>query len=316
MIYADQVNIICIAFNHEKWIEKALDSVHLQSYARKQLIVVDNGSVDQTAEIIRNWVKRHLEKFPVSVIYKTESTPYCKLFNEMLNLTNGEYIVDLSGDDFLYPQHLSLSIDRLRQAPSAAFVFSDAHICQEDGAQTSFYKSKEVAGLKDQILGREFYQTLISRSCISSPTVVFRSQILKQEGGYDETLSYEDFDIQLRLTNKHPVVFSDHVGVYKRKHASSLSANQYRRYQSVMLPSTLRVCEKIRVMNRNTDEDEALVARVLFELKHALWSANFDSAKGFVALANDLKVKGVELSLYKLWLRLQLDISWLYVQLT
>jgi len=83
-----------------------------------------------------------------------------------------------------------------------------------------------------------------------------------------------------------------------------------------MLPSTLRVCEKIRVMNSNTDEEAALAARVLFELKHSLWSANFDSAKGFVKLANDLKIEGVALRLYKFWLRIRLDISWLYVQLT
>jgi len=183
MKHAEQVTIICIAFNHEKWIEKALDSVHLQSYECKQLLIVDNGSVDQTAWIIRNWAKSHSMTFPVSVIYKTQSMAYCKLFNEMLNLTNGEFIVDLSGDDFLYPQHLSLSIDRLRQVPNAAFVFSDAHIRKENGAQKSFYKSKEVDDLKDQILGRDFYQTLISRSCISSPTVVLEVKFSNRKVG-------------------------------------------------------------------------------------------------------------------------------------
>src|SRR5690606_35278468 len=117
------------------------------------------------------------------------------------------------------------------------------------------------------------------------------------------------------LTSKYPVVFSDHTGVYKRKHASSLSANQYQNYQSVMLPSTLRVCEKIRDMNRSDGENTALAERVLFELKHALWSANFQPAKRFVKLADELQVKGAEFRLYKFWLYLRLDISWLYVKL-
>lgn len=316
MKQADQVSVICIAHNHEKWIEKALDSVFLQDISLKELIVVDNGSSDHTAGIIRDWVKRHSIEFPVSVIYKSESIPYCKLFNEMLTRANGEFVVDLSGDDYLYPKHLSLSVERLRQVPNAAFVFSDAKICEENGDQESYYEDKDVIDLKDKILGREFYQTLISRSCISSPTVVFRSQLLELEGGYDATLSYEDFDIQIRLTSKYPVVFSDHIGVYKRKHSQSLSANQYRRYQSEMLPSTLRVCEKIREMNETLPEDLALMERVLFELKHALWSANFDAAQGFVKLADELMVKGLEFRLYKLWLWLRLDMSWLYVQLT
>ncbi|PZX59255.1 glycosyltransferase involved in cell wall biosynthesis [Algoriphagus ratkowskyi] len=311
-----KVSIICIAFNHEKWIVKAIESVIHQDYGAKDLIIVDNGSSDQTAIIIQDWVKKNSPGSAVSVICKSEVKPYCKLFDEMLNLTTGEFVVDLSGDDFLYPNHLSRSVERLKQVPNAAFVFSNATICEENGTQESYYESKDVKDLKGKILGREFYQTLISRSFISSPTVVFRSKILKIEGGYDMSLSYEDFDVQLRLTSKYPVVFSDHVGVYKRKHAQSLSANQYQRYQSAMLPSTLRVCEKIREMNKTFSEDVALKNRVLYELKHSLWSANFQVAKGFVNLADELEIKGMELRLYKIWLLLRLDMSWLYVQLT
>ncbi|MEB2784385.1 glycosyltransferase [Algoriphagus persicinus] len=310
------VTVICIAFNHEKWIAKALDSVLGQSYEYVELIIADNGSSDQTAGIIRDWVSKHSLKFPVSTIYNSASIPYCKLFNEMLNLANGEFIVDLSGDDFLYPQHLSLSLDRLKSIPNAAFVFSDAHIREENGVQENYYQEKEKDELKGKVLDRDFYRTLISKSCISSPTVIFRNQMLKQEGGYDSSLIYEDFDIQLRLTNKYPVVYADHVGVYKRKHPHSLSANQYRCYQSEMLPSTLRVCEKIRAMNSTLSEDLALQKRVLYELKHALWSANFVPAQGFVRLARQLGVESIEFSLYQLWLRIRLDVSWLYVTLT
>src|SRR5690606_4592028 len=101
MEQANLVTVICIAFNHEKWIVKALDSILLQSYEAKELIIVDNGSSDLSAGIIRDWVKKHSLELPVSAIYKSEPIPYCELFNEMLNLANGEYTVDLSGDDFL-----------------------------------------------------------------------------------------------------------------------------------------------------------------------------------------------------------------------
>ena len=69
-------------------------------------------------------------------------------------------------------------------------------------------------------------------------------------------------------------------------------------------------------MNREISEDLALQERVLYELKHALWSANFTIAAGFVDLANQLAIQNLEFDLYKLWLRLKLDISWLYVKLT
>ena len=312
----DRVTIICIAFNHERWIEKALISVILQDYQHKELIVVDNGSKDQSATIIKDWVMKNSEDISVQEIYKGESEPYCQLFNEILNQVESQFVVDLSGDDFLYPMHLSASIARIKSVPDTAFVFSDAIILDEDGKETSFYSLSDYEELKELTQKNGMYEALIRRSYISAPSVVFNAEILKQVGGYDATLTYEDFDIQLRLVRDFAVVFSDHIGVLKRKHEHSLSASQYRRYQSQMLPSTLRVCEKIKKMNRNSSEDEALKSRVLFELKHSLWSANIESARGFVKLGQDLNVKGMEFSFYKLWAYIGLDVSWLYVKLT
>ncbi|WP_425639961.1 glycosyltransferase [Algoriphagus yeomjeoni] len=312
----DQVTIICIAFNHERWIQKALVSVALQDYEYAELIVVDNGSKDNTPAIIKEWVTNNSERIPVKAIYKHESIPYCQLFNEVLNQVESQFVVDLSGDDFLYENHLSASIDRLKLFPSAAFVFSDAKILDENGKEASFYELEDYKELQKLTLENKMYENLIRKSYISAPTVVFNAKILKEAGGYDATLSYEDFDVQLRLSRDFPIIFSDHIGVLKRKHENSLSACQYQRYQSKMLPSTLRVCEKIKEMNRSPKEDEALKSRLLFELKHALWSANFESAKGFAKLAAEMNVKGIEFSLYKLWIWTDLDISWLYVKLT
>lgn len=312
----DRVTVICIAFNHEKWIEKALISVLLQDYQNKELIVVDNGSKDKSPEIIKEWVKNNSEGISVKAIYKTEPEPYCQLFNEILSQVESQFVVDLSGDDYLYANHLSTSVGRLKLFPDAAFSFSDATILDEDGKETSFYQPGDYLELKELTERGRMYEVLIRRSYISAPSVVFNAKNLKQVGGYDATLTYEDFDIQLRLTRDFPLIFSDHIGVLKRKHDDSLSASQYRRYQSQMLPSTLRICEKIKEMNRSSSEDEALKSRVLFELKHSLWSANFESAKGFAKLASELNIKSLEFSLYKLCIRAKLDISWLYVRLT
>ncbi|WP_339877702.1 glycosyltransferase [uncultured Algoriphagus sp.] len=311
-----EVTVICIAFNHEKWIEKALVSVLLQDHEDKKLIVVDNGSSDGTASIIRTWVESNSEKMPITAIYQKESIPYCQLFNKVLDKVESPFVIDLSGDDFLYENHLSLSVIRLEQTPGAAFVFSDATILDENGDQIAFYNSKDYKEIEEKLQSNEMYETLICRSYISSPTVVFDSLILKKVGGYDAYLTYEDFDIHLRLARDYPLAFSGHIGVLKRKHSKSLSANQYRRYQSDMLPSTLRVCQKIKEMNRTSSEDEALRERVLFELKHSMWSANFQVARGFVNLAEELKVKELRFSLFKLWLKFRIDISWLYVKLT
>lgn len=316
MDVANRVTVVCIAYNHEQWIEETLESVRLQDYYAKELIIVDNGSTDETAEKIRNWVNQSSGQLSVQTIFHKEMQPYCQLFNQILANIDSQYLVDLSGDDVLYPDHLSSSIRELQLATFAGFVFSDAYILDQMGEVKTFYKRDISGDLAEEIEVSNIYVTLIQRSFICSPTVVFNTAILRKEGGYDESLYYEDFDVLIRLARNHPVVFSDHIGVLKRKHNNSMSTGQYLRYQSQMLPSTVKVCSKIQQMNIYPEENKALGIRILYELKHALWSANFESARELVKIGEDLDLKGINFRFYKLWAKKGWDISWLYVKLT
>jgi glycosyltransferase involved in cell wall biosynthesis len=312
----DLVTVICIAFNHEKWIEETLESVRAQDYYAKELIVVDNGSSDATAERIRNWVNRSSGELSVETIFHEEMHPYCQVFNQILSRINSQFVVDLSGDDVLYSDHLTASIFELKMVPFAGFVFSDAYVLDQMGEVTTFYKRNLSGELIEEIELSNIYETLIQKNIICSPTVVFNTTILRKEGGYDESLYYEDFDIQLRLSRYHPVAFSNHIGVLKRKHNKSMSAGQYQSYHSKMLPSTVTVCSKIMGMNIYPEENQALKRRILYELKHALWSANFEPANDLITLGNELGMKSVRFLFFKFWASMRWDISWLYVKLT
>ncbi len=316
MITSDRIAVICIAYNHQDWIEETLESVKMQDYHSKELIIVDNGSEDNTKEIIKKWVNQSSGMLSVQTVFYNEIQPYCQLFNESLSRANSQFILDLSGDDVLYPDHLSKSIEVLKKGPNAAFVFSDAYILEPEGVVNTFYKRSNSGELEEEIELGTLYETLIKSNKICSPTIVFNAPILIREGGYDSSLYYEDFDIQLRLARKYPILFSDHIGVLKRKHSRSLSASQYQRYQSKMLPSTVAVCRKIQQMNRQESENKALGLRILYELKHALWSANFQSAEDLISIGDEIGLKGIKLMLYKFWVKKRLDISWLYVKIT
>ncbi|MEN2281558.1 glycosyltransferase [Algoriphagus sp. SE2] len=310
------VTIVCICYNHESWIQECLESVKLQDYPQKELIIIDNGSSDNSLRIIQKWVKENSGSLKLELVSHKEPQSYLKVFNDALRKSKSQYIVDLAGDDLLYPDHLSLSIARLKPSKDIAFVFSDAYILDEDRIVKTFYDRKSGGELKEEIELGKIYETLIQSYSICAPTIVFNRDILVREGGYDENLSYEDFDIQVRLSRKYPLVFSDHVGVLKRKHLDSLSSSQYIPYYSKMLPSTLLVCQKIKKMNETESENIALKKRILFELKHALWSANFKVARGFIELGDEINIKNPLFMIYKIWLRLKIDLSWLYTRLT
>lgn len=310
------VTIICIAYNHEDWIEEAIQSVKMQDYNAKELIIIDNGSKDKTKDIIQKWVNQSAGMLSVQTIYLEESQPYCQVFNDMLAKINSQYVVDLSGDDVLYPEHLSQSLKILKLDPTAAFVFSDAYLLEPDGVVKTFYKRDLSEELIEEIELSVMYETLIRSNRICSPTIVFNAPVLIREGGYDSSLHYEDFDIQIRLARKYPLLFSDHIGVMKRKHSNSLSASQYQRYHSKMLPSTVVVCRKIQRMNTQESENLALGIRILYELKHALWSANFQSAEDLISIGKEIRLKKITFFLYKFWHKMRWDLSWLYIKIT
>jgi glycosyltransferase involved in cell wall biosynthesis len=313
---SELVSIICISYNHEQWIVETLESIKEQDYYYLEVFIVDNGSQDKTAAKIKNWVDENSNQLSVHVQLLEESKPYCQLFNEVLAQVKGQYLVDLSGDDVLFPDHISTCVTELKQASNTAFSFSDAYIIDSRNEVTTFYKRNSSGELKEDIELSNIYEILIKRSYICAATMIFDTEILRKEGGYDESLYYEDFDIQIRLSRKYPVIFLDHVGVLKRKHGESMSSSQYKRYSSPMLPSTVKVCSKIEGMNIYPEENTALKQRIYYELKHALWSANFEPARELVKIGKRLGLKGPVFRFYSIWAKRSWDISWLYELLT
>jgi hypothetical protein len=110
------------------------------------------------------------------------------------------------------------------------------------------------------------YADLLSRYFICAPTMMIRKSVLDELGGYNEELSYEDFDFWIRSSRKYLYAFSDDILVKKRNLPNSLSKQQYRR-NSKHFESTYTVCKMAVSLNRNAVEHKALRRRILYEAK-------------------------------------------------
>lgn len=308
---APLVSVICTGFNQGRFVEEALDSVSNQSYAPIQLIIIDNSSSDNSPDRVRDWIRRKSLSH-VRAIFHDKTINYCKAFNQGLNLSTGKYVIDLAADDVLLEDHVRTAVDALEQSGSAVY-FSNAYLERKGGRSVStFYPTNGSGQLLEKIPSGDIYQVVVRRALICTPTLVFRAALLKREGGYDEGLVYEDFDVIVRMARKYHFIFNPYIGVRKRILKTSFSAKQYEAKTSVMLPSTFKVCEKIAEINRTEQEDEALRFRVMFEAKHALSSANFDVADRFLELAKKIGVQGLRLELYSYWAEKRLDLSPFY----
>jgi glycosyltransferase involved in cell wall biosynthesis len=315
MLSTPLVSVICTCFNHEKYVFEALNSVVNQTYSNIELFIIDNGSKDNSVEVIQNWLWLHDYFTSVKTYYHADTRNYCQVFNEALRKCKGTFVVDLAADDVLCPSHLDIAVSSL-EASQAGVYFSNAILLDERGRSRTFYSLDKNGSLKDSVPQGDMYRHLVEKYVVCSATLVFRTFILLKENGYDESLSYEDFDIMVRLGRKYKFIFNNSIGVEKRLLRTSFSAGQYRVKNSIMLPSTYQVLKKINRMNRTEEEHMALINRSLHEIKHALASANFDIAGEMLAFVYELGGRSKRFWFYWGWWRLRFNVSRLYVAFT
>jgi hypothetical protein len=150
----------------------------------------------------------------------------------------------------------------------------------------------------------DIYKHLVERYLICTPTMMMSRQVLEDLDGYDETLDYEDFDFWVRSSRKYLYAFSDAVLMSKTILDRSLSKVQIQK-KNIHALSTARVCEKILNMNRCELENRALLKRVNYELKWALFTENWEAATKLISIKDNLSGDPIRLIGEKLILRIR-----------
>lgn len=259
-----KVSVICTCYNHEQYVTESLQSVMDQSYSNYELIVVDDGSGDNSVQVIDNFLVEHPE---VKFIRHKENQGLCKAFNTAFEFCTGDYIIDLAADDVLLPERLSNGVNAFAQLDERwGVIFSDAEWVDQHGRHLYFHSQKFPHHTIPQ---GDIYKDLIERYFICSPTMMFRRSVLKALDGYDETLTYEDFDFWIRSSRIFFYHYDAQVLVKKRKLKHSLSHRQ-----TTILnkhnDTTYRVCEKILDLNKSREEQKALAKRIEYEIRQCI----------------------------------------------
>lgn len=264
-------------------MQEALWSVVNQTYPNVELIIVDDGSTDDSVSRISEFLVR----FP-AVIFLPMNTNLgmCAAFNRGLQLAKGEFIIDLAGDDVLLPDRIKKQVatfSRLDQ--SWGVVFTDAGIIDEHSRPAGNFYSRGPDGTPDRpVPSGDVYTSILRSYFICTPTMMSRRAVYDELGGYDESLCYEDFDFWVRSSRCYKYFFLDEVLTLKRRCAGSDSTKWYRRRQNPHLASTLTVCEKAYNLNHIPAEHQALAHSVRYHLRQAIFTENFHLAGSYAAL--------------------------------
>lgn len=272
------VSVVCLCYNQERFVEAAIQSVLSQTYKNVQLIVVDDASTDNSVAIIKSVLAGNPG---IQFLELKDNLGNCKAFNLGLAQAKGFFIIDLAADDVLLPHRVEKGVQVLTEKGQGYGVhFSDAEIMDESGMHL-YNHSDRVP--HETIPQGEVYKDIIERYFICPPTVMFTRAVMDVLGGYDETLSYEDFDFWIRSSRAFKYAYSPEVLVKRRISKNSLGSKQFKLFSSHS-ESTYRVCEKIFRLNTSREEQQALQKRILYEIRLNLGLLNIGAAFKFFLL--------------------------------
>lgn len=279
------VSVICIAYNHAPFIKEALHSVFSQTYENLQVIILDDGSKDDSVKQI----KEAIGEREVQTIFHKTNQGYTKTFNEGLKLCKGEYVIDLALDDVMKPDFIDRSLQKFQESDSeTGVVFSNADYIDQQGQfignhnDTLFKK-----GMIKSVPSGDIFSWILKRYFICTPTMVIRKDVFDRLGGYDEQLAYEDFDFWVRSSRYWKYAYLDEVHLQKRKLAGSMSDQRYRFHFNEQMTSIFKVCQKAFQLCKTRVEIKALRERINYEYRQCMRSGNYKLAEAYRQLMID-----------------------------
>ena len=182
------VSIIIPCYNHGKYLPVSINSVLRQTYRHIEIIVVDDGSVDDTAQVTRSYAQ-------VKYIWQPNQGPSAAR-NAGIENSRGEYLLFLDADDWLFEDAVYTNLQYLRKNPEAAFV---------SGAYTLFEK-----GVSDEVIKEvheHHYQEFLRRNYIAMLATVMYVRNIIDRFRFDSSLrGCEDYDVYLRISREFPVI--------------------------------------------------------------------------------------------------------------
>lgn len=212
------VSVAIPAYNHVAFIEACLVSVCAQTYAELELVLIDDGSQDDTLEVARRFLDPRRERFRRIVLERQENQGVSAASNACIAACRGEWVHLLGSDDVLYPEKVA----RIQQAiadwhcADLALVHADADTIDQHGRPVVRRRQKPRPAPGPD---REAWRVLfLGDNFIVNPTVALRREAFLAAGGFDTNLALEDIDCWLRLSARHAIARVPEVLAGYRKH--------------------------------------------------------------------------------------------------
>jgi glycosyltransferase involved in cell wall biosynthesis len=279
-----KVSVITAAYNHVQFVRQAVESVLNQTYRDFEYIVVDDGSSDGTAEVLKSFGDR------IHYIRK-ENKGVASARNHGIRKSSGDYIAILDSDDAWMPNKLERQMPTFEERPETAVVYSQACIIDAAGKRNS-----------DDLLGEPLnpetaFDDLLRHDPIPVLTAIVKRKCIDELGGFTEPLTaISDWDLWVRISTRWPIAFIPEPLAFYRIHGRNSyitlnNSGQVNRQHLLMLRDTTNALSGNRFEIKSKKERlEATFAYLVLQQAYGLLSrSQYSEAVDYLAFAFNLR---------------------------
>lgn len=211
------VSVICLSYNHEKFVERTLRSIIGQTYPNFEIIFIDNNSKDESFEKGNAVLKLSNTKY---FSHKTEENLGVSggLNFGIKKFAHGKYIAIIACDDFWDMYNLEEKLTFFEMNPEYGMVYGNGYYYFEDTKEiTLFYKKPSISG--------NIFTELLKGESINPLGILYRNDVLKEFNYFDENAKVEDRDVWYKIARNYPIGYLHSPLTFYRVHSSNISSN-------------------------------------------------------------------------------------------
>jgi glycosyltransferase involved in cell wall biosynthesis len=271
------VSVVIASYNMARYMALAVESALNQTYRNVEVLVIDDGSTDDTPAVIARFSVDDRVRY---ISQRNRGQAAAK--NRGIRAARGDYIAFLDADDYWAPERLALQVPLLMQSNKTGVVYSRLRYIDEAGNESSISDNELFRG---KVSG-----ALFVRNFIAFGTSLVRRECFERMGGFDESLRMGiDYDLWLRISTEYDFDYIDRPLLYYRRWSGQMSNDTMARYLNGIQIMT-RFLEKYPGLIDKQTQDEGW-AHVYVGFGYCVWEAERSRGSGMRMFARALRYK-------------------------
>jgi len=244
-----QISVIIPSYNRAHCLEHALDSVLAQTYTADEIILVDDGSTDDTARLLA-------DKYPMVRYLFQQNKGVSSARNLGISTAQYKWIALLDSDDEWLPTKLDTQVKLLAKQKDCPLCHTEEIWIRNGKRVNQMKKHKKAGGF--------IYQRCLPLCVISPSASLIKKSLLTHIGGFDENLpACEDYDLWLKICAQHPVAFVSEPQIIKHGGHEDQLSHHYPAMDRFRIQSLMKMLDAGNLSIEDTEATLAILARKL-----------------------------------------------------